>query len=211
MSRFRDLLFNRDRLPRSAPTNGSGGYGPQVVSPAELAELRELRELRARRDELAAAEQATEKRLLFLRGQLDDVQNDLLARARSPDERSRIQSVIAAVAAYLPRIAGPDQCTDAFVPGVVKALVYPPQQQSPSAPENLRSRVGPPQPAIRQVERAIPDAEALASSIVAAGRLASGDERQRPILRGPEQPRRGATTDDEALAAAIVKHGRKNS
>jgi hypothetical protein len=184
-------------FPRSSPLyNGSCGN-----SPLSLDEARELRELRAQRDRLLGEERRAEERLLALRGQLDDVQNELLAGARSADEKSRIRNVVSVIGQSLPRMAKAGDCTDAFIPGIVRAYVYP---QSPPAPP---LRQGPPQPAPASV--AAIDPVAQAADIVRAGRAAaSPDGVQRPFLRGPVQPRQGVV-DDEALAAAIVKQGRR--
>jgi hypothetical protein len=205
-------LFRRHSGMISPNGAGNGVYpGPRLVRsqlPQQPEGVPSYAELLAERNRLIRAEAAAERRLLELRGQLDQASNDLLAAARTPAERTRIKTVAAGIAAFLPRFAGAGECTDEFVPGILKAYVYPPPQQfgpSASAPGHLRLRSGPPQPAPEAV--ASIDQVKQAQDIVNAGR-AAGRQQGPAFVAGPPQPRQGA--DDPArLAESIVRAGRR--
>jgi hypothetical protein len=215
MMKIRDLIFrDRDGLlkSRSSPhTNGSGGYGPQVVSPAELAELRELRQLRARRDQLAAEEREAERRLLRLRAELDDVSTTLLDEARSTVERSVTMTILEFFGSKLGEWAKSTSQDAPFMLGLGRAFrqdAMSKLQPGPPAPENLRMREGPPQRT--PAAEAVADPVKLAADIVQAGRRAAArDPASRPrFIPGPPQPRR-EVTDPQRLAEQIVRAGRR--
>jgi hypothetical protein len=208
-----DLFRRHDGLvsPNGA---GNGAYPPRLLvrsqPPPDVSPVPSYETLLRERDRIAKAEALAARRLNELRDQLDAVQNELLAGARSADEKKRIRNVVAGIAQFLPRFAGAGECTDEFIPGIVKAYVYPsPQQSGPSGPSpgDLRMRTGPPQPPIREVEAAVTDPVKLGEDIVRAGRAAAREQGPR-FVSGPPQPKQGAV-DDQRLAEQIVRAGKR--
>jgi hypothetical protein len=213
MGIFDNLLRNRDGL---APQRKPNGIGHGDGAPLNLAERRELAELRQRRDALIRQEAAAERRLNELRAELDGATNVLLSEARTATEKSIVTMIVQFIAGRLPDWSTKSASeTGQLLPMARAFRADAMAKLQPSAPvENLRARQPPPPPSpIREVEKAVADPLALASSIVEAGRKAQNpDGVQRPFVPGPRQPKAAADADDpQALAESIVKNGKRFS